>query len=119
MDYEMFLKAVEDVYKEVTSPYSLQEVQNVFVYFFRKYERETGAPHPPLKREQIKRIIEDMPYTGRVEKTVGLADIDPDSYPVMIDKYFETKFPRYTCDYRINHFFSGRIREMRYLEELY
>lgn len=35
----------------------------------------------------------------------------------MIDAYFETEF--YDCNYRINHFFSGQIRELRFYEEIY
>ena len=34
--------------------------------------------------------------------------------------YFEKYEARYRhCDYNINHFFSGKIRELRFYEELY
>ena len=45
------------------------------------------------------------------------SDVDPEVYQVLIDKHFATKYRH--CDYNINHFFSGRIRLMRWLEEFY
>ena len=44
-------------------------------------------------------------------------DIDPDCYEDMIDRHFRTRYRN--CDYNINHFFSGRIRELRFYETCY
>ena len=38
-------------------------------------------------------------------------------HPPMIDQHFQTRYRR--CDYNINHFFSGRIRELRFYETCY
>ena len=96
-------------------PYSVDDVLAVFAYFFDAYAAEIHQPHPPLKKEQILRIIEQMPFVDIHHGNV--ADLDADAYPVMIDRYFRTPFRN--CDYRINHFFSGQIREMRFYEECY
>lgn len=106
MDFE---KLCEQEHPE-GSPFTLEECLEVFHYFFRKYEDFTGKPHPPLKGEQIHRIMVKMPYLDDYP-------IEPESYKAMIDKYFRTPFP--DCDYRINHFFSGQIRRLRYYEECY
>ena len=107
------------MYRGIKSPYSLDEVPDMFSYFFQCYEDIMGEPHPGIRREQIENIIQLMPYSSRDGcgfdcKTI---DFSPEDYPVMIDAYFETEF--YDCNYRINHFFSGQIRELRFYEETY
>jgi len=47
-----------------------------------------------------------MPYLTAY--TGGINVIDPLEYPDIIDEYFESDFKN--CNYRINHFFSGKIR---------
>lgn len=89
----------------------------MFEYFFEAYEEETGEVHPPVRREQIQRIIQIMPYYDKTGTVAGYADIEADDYPVLIDAYFRTPFRN--CNYRINHFFSGAIRTLRMYEELY
>lgn len=42
---------------------------------------------------------------------------EPTDYPYLIEAYFKTSFK--DCDYNICHFFSGRIRELRFFETLY
>lgn len=124
MIWAIFEKIARDQYDEVTEdwarrgmnfPYSVDDVLEVFAYFFSAYASFANQEHPPLRKEQIRKIIEQMPFTDIHHGAI--ADIDHDSYPVMIDSYFATPFRN--CDYRINHFFSGQIREMRYYEELY
>ena len=75
-----------------------------------------GHPHPPIRREQIARIMQEMPWIDEIRKTSDsyIADIDPNTYKYIIRLYFKTKYRR--CDYNINHFFSGRIRELRLYE---
>ena len=58
-----------------------------------------------------------MPYIDQEDKGGYFEDVAPEDYRVLIDKHFATKYRR--CDYNINHFFSGRIRLMRWLEEFY
>ena len=43
-----------------------------------------------------------------------ISNIEPDAYPLLIQLHFKTSYRR--CDYNINHFFSGRIRELRLYE---
>ena len=114
-DFDKFSMITASVYPQ-SSPYSLEEALSVFHYYFKKYEDVTGHPHPPIRAAQIKRLCECMPFLGR-EISGSIEDIDADCYPVLIDKYFATRY--HNCDRNINHFFSGRIRELRFYEELY
>jgi len=115
-DFDYFSKIVERVYDVVSTPYTIEEVLSVFEYFFSAYETETGNIHPGIRQDQIAKIIKTMPYIDM--QTHGMsADIEPEDYPAIIDTYFQTYFPN--CDYRINHFFSGRVREIRFYENLY
>jgi hypothetical protein len=112
-DFEKFADITASVYPQ--SVYSLQDALSVFRYYFEQYEKHMGKPHPPIRASQIVRICQDMPYI--FPDGEGIEDVTPDGYYAMIDKHFRTKYRR--CDYNINHFFSGRIRELRFFEELY
>ena len=114
-DFDKFSSITASVYAD--SPYSLAEVLEVFRYYFEQYEAYTGAPHPPIRAVQIERIIREMPYIDETDKAHSTMDIDPDCYEDMIDKHFRTQYRN--CDYNINHFFSGRIRELRFYETCY
>ena len=114
-DFDRFSKIAASVYTD--SPYSLAEVLEVFRYYFEQYEAYTGAPHPPIRANQIERIIREMPYIDETGKAHSTMDIDPNCYEDMIDKHFRTQYRN--CDYNINHFFSGRIRELRFYETCY
>lgn len=133
-DFDIFARVTLSAYREVgNSPYSFEEVLGVFKYFFDTYEYMMGCSHPPIKRAQVIRIIEAMPFYDRrvpcVEYenegygeeweyvAVYREDIAPEDYPILINAYFNTWFPM--CNYRINHFFSGDIRALRMYEELY
>lgn len=115
-DFDKFKMVAANVYPGDTA-YSFDDAMSVFRYFFEKYEEMTGETHPPIRASQIVRICRDMPYIDHQGNGSICPDIDPCDYPVLIDKYFQTPFDN--CDYRINHFFSGRIRELRFFEELY
>ncbi len=109
-DKEIFERIVKKQYSQIdTLPYTLNEVLSVFEYYFSCYRYYIGREHPYLKPEQIRRIIEEMPYCDDV-------DIEPESYGMIIDSYFQTYFD---SDRNINHFFSGQIRKMRIYENLY
>lgn len=116
-NFDIFTRVATQVYKQADSPYTLQEVLDVFAYFFDAYREAIGEDHPPIRREQIKRIVEAMPYYDKLPNSPGHPDILPEDYPVLIDSYFRTPFRN--CNYHINHFFSGDIRTMRMYEELY
>ena len=95
--------------------YSMNDVLTVFKYYFEVYEEVLGQTHPPIRFEQIRKIIDLMPFLGGD----GFEDyfIEPDTYEYLIDRHFVTKYR--SCDYNINHFFSGNIRLLRYYETCY
>ena len=97
--------------------YDLSDALSVFRYYFERYEEHTGRPHPPIRASQIVHICQDMPYISREYSGGRYAVIEPEDYPVLIDKYFATRYRN--CDRNINHLFSGRIRELKFYEELY
>ncbi|MGI6013709.1 MAG: hypothetical protein ACOX7K_05435 [Oscillospiraceae bacterium] len=112
-----FREVATAAYREAETTYTLGEALSVFTYFFAAYEAARGEPHPPIRKQQIIRIMEAMPYIEQADRGNGIVDIEAEYYPALIDAYFKTDFPN--CNYRINHFFSGRIRELRYYEELF
>jgi len=122
-DFDRFSRIAASVYNE-GNPYSLEEYLSVFRYYFQRYELYMKHPHPPIRASQIARIMQDMPFLkhpdpvwmGLVKERLGHipADISPDYYTDIINLHFKTKYRN--CDYNINHFFSGRIRELRLYE---
>lgn len=116
-DFEKFTQVATAAYEEADTAYTLEEALSVFERFFDTYEAAINEPHPPIRKQQIARIMEAMPYLNQIDRCNGIVDIEAESYPALIDAYFRTSFPN--CNYRINHFFSGRIRELRYYEELF
>lgn len=114
-DFDKFTEITASVYAD--GPYSLEEVLGVFRYYFEQYEAYMGAPHPSIRASQIERIIREMPYIDETDKGHSTMDVDLDCYEAMIDQHFQTRYRN--CDYNINHFFSGRIRELRFYETCY
>lgn len=123
-DFEKFSKIAASVYNE-GNLYSLDKCLEVFHCYFQTYEDYMDHPHPPIRREQIARIMQDMPFLKRADSALmqymkesfgydPIPDIEPDIYPDLINLHFKTKYRR--CDFNINHFFSGRIRELRLYE---
>ena len=112
-DFDKFKGITERIYPD--GGYSLEDALAVFRDYFARYEEFTGKPHPPIKAKQIVNLAYDMPYLELQDRgTSSYVPIDPEQYPDIIDQYFKTPFRN--CDYNINHFFSGRIRELRYYE---
>lgn len=97
--------------------YDLSDALSVFRYYFERYEEHTGRAHPPIRADQIVRICRIMPYLFTENEGNCCEDVSPLDYPALIDQHFRTKYRN--CDYNVNHFFGGRIREMRYFETLY
>ena len=116
IDFKLFTALCTKAYNNIgDSFYSLKDVLWVFGLFFDTYGSYMGAPHPPIRTEQIEKIIRVMPIlTPSLDEYSNT--IEPGEYATLIDSYFNTVFKN--CDYRINHFFSGDIRLMRYYEEL-
>ncbi len=120
-DFDRFARIAATVYRD-GNPYTLEQCLKVFRLYFQIYEEYMGNPHPPIKREQIARIMEVMPFLQRPDPAfrqwlkevcnyTPVSDIDPDMYPLLVQLHFKTKYRH--CDYNANHFFSGKIRELR------
>jgi len=109
-DFQRFSKIAASVYNQ-GNPYSLEECLEVFRLYFQTYEKYMGRPHPPIKASQIARIIQDMPWVCEDDKGSRFADFPPYGYKDIISLHFKTKYRH--CDFNINHFFAGRIRELR------
>lgn len=118
-DFDRFITAARLAYRRCNcSSYSLNEVLQVFRYYFETYELVFEEAHPMISINQIASIIDKMPFVlDEGEEASQMIDITPEDYKVIIDQHFITNYLR--CDYNINHFFSGRIREMRFFETLY
>ena len=112
------------MYRE-NNPYTLSDCLEVFRLYFQTYEKYMGRHHPPIRAEQIDNIMQVMPFLELpdpefvkwMKETYGRdpgMDISKDLYPRLIQLHFKTRYRR--CDYNINHFFSGRIRELRRYE---
>ncbi len=108
-DFHRFSKIAASVYNQ-GNPYSLDECLEVFRLYFQTYEEYMGHPHPPIRASQIARIMQNMPWIDGLSGG-SIADISPCDYQILIILHFKTKYR--SCDYNINHFFSGKIRELR------
>lgn len=115
IDLDYFHNLVHDLYDSSLTPFTEEEVLEVFDFYFSDYRVFRGRDHPRLGRENILKIIRKM-HKDDFGNTYTVEDyVDGQSFkPRMIDKYFKTEFPN--CDYNINHFFYGRIRSYRYQE---
>ncbi len=96
--------------------WSLQDCINVFSYYYQRYDEIFQRKHPRLKNKTIRAIIKKLPYV--LDDLNRDIDLYPESYPKLIDAYFEQDFGP-DCDYSIQHFMSGVIRALRYYEEEY
>lgn len=97
--------------------WSLEDCINIFTYFYQRYSDIFGQDHPRMRNKSIRKILEDFPYIDDEELRNRDFDLSPDEYPTLIDAYFAQDFP--DCDYSMLHFMSGKIRLLRYYEELY
>lgn len=111
-DVATFDGILYSVMQTADTSYTFEDCKAIFHYFFNCYEVFKKQVHPPIRRQQIQRIVEQFPY---LEGETGTAiDLDPDDYCHLIRLYFATKF--FACDYRINHFMSGNVRLMRWYQ---
>ena len=115
MDYVLFDACLLQAYRNAETGYSFDDVRNIMHYFFDCYEHHRHQPHPPVRRQQLQRIIEGL---AEVDDELGRPiEVFPDDYPPMIRLYFRARF-KAPCDYRINHFMTNGVRLMRYYEHL-
>lgn len=107
------INQIENAYKEIAAPgipWDKSECMEIFEYFYTQYEKTFGRPHPNIKTESIKKLIQAMPFI--TDPDTGKIDLEPQDYFRMIDDYFKQTFEN--CNYSIAHFMSGNIRLYRY-----
>ena len=112
-DFQRFTRIAATAYPEGCH-YTLEQCQEVFRYYFQTYEDFMGRPHPPIRREQITHIMQEMPCIVMEDRGENIELLDMEEYRYIIYLHFETQYRK--CDYNINHFFSGRVRELRFYE---
>lgn len=124
MDKKRFRQITEKAYnrmEDTVNRYSLEEYIAIFEHFFSRYAEKRGEDHPPVGCGNIRRIMERMPYMGAPDESIGgrnMFDYTADMYSAIVNQYFRTRFfPG--CDYRIFHFMSGNVRELRLYEILF
>lgn len=86
----------------------------MFKLYYDAYWVHTGREHPLLRDEQVVKIIETMD-TAETVRGYGETDnvsIPSEVYGDLIEFHFNTDYGE-SCDYNINHFFSGLIRGYR------
>lgn len=97
-------------------PFSLEEIVNIFVFYYEEYQKHMHQDHPILSNKNIKKIIEKLPSCMDREHNDDI-ELLPEFYPDIIKKHFETSYK--DCDYNILHFINGSIRAFRYYEVIY
>lgn len=113
-DFKHFSEQAQSVYQMYESHlFELDEVLDVFHYYFEEYECKMHRPHPDLNNRAIIKILDTLPclYDLNFDKEIYLS---VDDYRRIIKAHFSTEY-RFT-DYNILHFFSGRIRLLRFYE---
>ncbi len=107
MDYDIFKRQLKKAYSQSCCSFTINECWDILVYYFLCYEEYTKHSHPPIKTELLTDILDKMGGNDDIE-------FDAECYRDMIILYFTTPFKN--CDRNICHFFSGKIRELRYYE---
>lgn len=113
-NFKLFSQDVQAVYMAFEDyPFELKEVLGIFEMYFESYEREMNQTHPFITRTAIFKILEDMPFVcdRHYDRFINL---NVDDYRLIIDRHFQTVYK--FCDFNIIHFFSGRIRLLRFYE---
>lgn len=113
MDKEKIALYADGFAKNMDTPYTGEEIAQVFNTFFRKFRQYTGREHPEMSKEQMKSIAIKMPvyspYTQNEEIRAGRAcEILPEQYSRIMDNYFNSRYRE--CNYHMHHFMAGAIR---------
>lgn len=117
LNFVLFEAVAEAAYKKAGEAqdgvvlYRFEDCLEIFRFFFECYNATFGIDHPPLKENQVESIIQRMPVINTVYSAI---EIPHEDYFDLINLYFSTDYQ--DCNYRINHFFSGRIRELLFYQ---
>lgn len=111
MDQENFMVISKLAYRRVgSSDYSFEEVWGVLQYYAETYPLVFEKPLPAITVDQAADCIRAMPI---VEDDFGREkELTPEDYRLIIDQHFATKYGP-SCNYSLQHFFSGAIRTNR------
>lgn len=114
MDEKTFLTIVKLAYRRVGSnSYSFEDVWGVLQYYVETYRLIFEKSLPAITVDQATDCIRAMPF---VEDDFGRTkDLTPEDYRLVIDQHFATRYGP-SCNYSLQHFFSGAIRIHRVQE---
>lgn len=89
-----------------------ESIKSILDYYLKTYKYNRGQEHPNLRKEQWKRIEENLNlYTKEYDLDIG-------GWIIMIDGHFKIRYEQ-NCDYKLLHFISPKIIENRYYEKIY
>lgn len=114
MDQENFMIISKLAYRRVDSnSYSFEDVWGVLQYYGETYQLIFEKSLPAINVDQAADCIRAMPF---VEDDFGRTkDLTPEDYRLVIDQHFATRYGP-SCNYSLQHFFSGAIRIHRVQE---
>lgn len=114
MDERTFLTVVKLAYRRVGSnSYSFEDVWGVLQYYAETYRLIFEKSLPAITVDRAADCIRAMPS---VEDCYGRTrDMTPEDYRLVIDQHFATRYGP-SCNYSLQHFFSGAIRTHRVQE---
>ena len=116
-DFKTFKKVAYKAYKQLPDSaygFSFNEMMDIFHRYFDLYEKTFNEVHPPINAKQIQRLMCKMRYCDNDGVPF---EFEYEDYAPIIAQHFKTQY--YNCDYNINHFFSGKIRALRFYEVCY
>lgn len=113
MDKETIAAYSNGFARELVTPYTGEEIAQVFNTFFRKFRQYTGREHPDMSPAQMRGIAAKMavygPYSKSEHIRAGRAcEILPEQYSRIMDNYFNSRYRE--CNYHMHHFMAGQIR---------
>ena len=111
-DYSILEKQVRKAFQNISPVWETTEYFSVFCAFFKAFRQARGEDHPFLRTDHVQRLMEKMPWLDEDHQL----PVNAEEYPRLIEFYFQANFEG--CDYRIGHFFSGHVRELRAIEAI-
>ncbi len=88
-----------------------EDRKNTVAFYLELYHAHIGEAHQPLRPDQWQSVLDKI-------MVVQDEEVDYEEAAEMILKHFKTRYAE-PCDYRLPHYISGLIKEMRYYETCY
>lgn len=113
MNREQIAHTMKAFAAEQHTPYTAEELTEVFDLYFHKFRLFTGREHPEPKTGKLYTLAKVLPYYSATTNDPRLmtgeaCEILPEQYGRIMDNYFASKYRG--CNYHIDHFFAGQIR---------